>query len=80
MYASDVLERGEKEKKLSVRAHEDIKRTMTGAAVDWEPMVLCGDPVEKIKIMEASVRKWNRIIAGKGTDGGVLDCPPCRIF
>ncbi len=33
-----------------------------------------------ISIMEASVRKWNRIIAGKGSDGGVLDCPPCRIF
>lgn len=36
--------------------------------------------MNKIKIMEASVRKWNRIIAGKGSDGGVLDCPPCRIF
>jgi hypothetical protein len=33
-----------------------------------------------IRIMEASVRKWNRIIEGKGSDGGVLDCPPCRIF
>lgn len=30
--------------------------------------------------MEASVAKWERIIAGKGRDGGVLDCPPCRIF
>lgn len=30
--------------------------------------------------MEASVRKWNRIIAGKGSDGGVIDCPPCKIF
>jgi hypothetical protein len=30
--------------------------------------------------MEASVRKWERIIDGKGSDGGVLDCPPCRIF
>ena len=36
--------------------------------------------MNKLKIMEASVRKWNRIIAGKGTDGGILDCPPCRIF
>ncbi len=36
--------------------------------------------MNKIKIMESSVRKWNRIIAGKGTDGGVLDCPPCRIY
>jgi hypothetical protein len=36
--------------------------------------------VNKIKIMEASVRKWDRIIAGKGADGGVLDCPPCRLF
>ena len=26
------------------------------------------------------MRKWNRIIAGKGSDGGVLDCPPCRLF
>ena len=36
--------------------------------------------MNKITIMEASVRKWNRIIDGKGSDGGVLDCPPCRIF
>ena len=36
--------------------------------------------MNKIKIMEASVRKWDRIIAGKGGDGGVLDCPPCRIY
>lgn len=36
--------------------------------------------INKIKIMESSVRKWNRIIEGKGSDGGVLDCPPCRIF
>lgn len=36
--------------------------------------------MNKIKIMEASVRKWNRIIAGEGSDGGVLDCPPCRIY
>lgn len=30
--------------------------------------------------MESSVRKWERIIEGKSSDGGVLDCPPCRIF
>jgi hypothetical protein len=36
--------------------------------------------MDKIKIMEASVEKWNRIIAGEGSDGGVVDCPPCRIF
>lgn len=36
--------------------------------------------MNKISIMEASVRKWDRIIAGKSSDGGVLDCPPCRIF
>ena len=36
--------------------------------------------MNKIKIMEASVRKWQRIIDGKGSDGGVLDCPPCRIY
>lgn len=36
--------------------------------------------MNKIQIMESSVRKWNRIIAEKGADGGVLDCPPCRIF
>lgn len=34
----------------------------------------------KVSIMEASVKKWQRIIDGKGSDGGVLDCPPCRIF
>lgn len=36
--------------------------------------------MNKIRIMEASVRKWQRIIDGKGSDGGVLDCPPCRLF
>jgi len=36
--------------------------------------------MNKLSIMKASVAKWNRIIAGKGSDGGVLDCPPCRIF
>jgi hypothetical protein len=36
--------------------------------------------MNKLKIMRASVAKWNRIIAGEGADGGVLDCPPCRIY
>ncbi len=36
--------------------------------------------MNKISIMQASVRKWERIIAGKGSDGGILDCPPCRLF
>jgi hypothetical protein len=36
--------------------------------------------MNKISIMEASVRKWQRIIDGKSSDGGVLDCPPCRIY
>jgi hypothetical protein len=36
--------------------------------------------MNKITIMESSVRKWERIIAGRGSDGGVLDCPPCRLF
>ena len=34
--------------------------------------------MNKIKIMEAAVKKWQRIIDKKGSDGGVLDCPPCR--
>jgi hypothetical protein len=33
-----------------------------------------------ISIMESSVAKWNRILAGEQSDGGVLDCPPCRIY
>lgn len=36
--------------------------------------------MNKISIMEAAVRKWERIIAGRGSDGGVWDCPPCRIY
>ncbi len=36
--------------------------------------------MNKLKIMRASVRKWNKIIHEGGSDGGVLDCPPCRIF
>ncbi len=30
--------------------------------------------------MESSVRKWEKIIHENKADGGVLDCPPCRIF
>jgi hypothetical protein len=33
-----------------------------------------------LNIMKASVKKWERIIAGQASDGGVLDCPPCRIY
>jgi hypothetical protein len=36
--------------------------------------------MDKISVMEASVIKWEKIIAGKRSDGGVWDCPPCRIF
>ena len=36
--------------------------------------------MNKIKIMESSVRKWEKIIHENKSDGGVLDCPPCRIF
>ncbi len=36
--------------------------------------------MNKIRVMESSVAKWQRIIDGKGTDGGVIDCPPCRIY
>ncbi|MCP4105847.1 MAG: hypothetical protein GY749_09965 [Desulfobacteraceae bacterium] len=36
--------------------------------------------MNKIKIMESSVAKWEKIIEGKSSDGGVIDCPPCRIF
>ena len=36
--------------------------------------------LNKIKIMQSSVAKWNKIIEGQGSDGGVLDCPPCRIY
>lgn len=38
------------------------------------------DMMNKIKIMEAAVLKWDAIIAGQRADNGVLDCPPCRIF
>jgi len=36
--------------------------------------------MDKISIMKSSVKKWEGIIAGKRSDGGVLDCPPCRLF
>jgi hypothetical protein len=36
--------------------------------------------MNKISIMKSAVAKWNRILAGRTSDGGVLDCPPCRIF
>ncbi len=36
--------------------------------------------MDKIRLMQASARKWQRIIEGRRSDGGVVDCPPCRIF
>lgn len=36
--------------------------------------------MDMIRVMEASVRKWQAIIEGKRADGGVWDCPPCRLF
>jgi dienelactone hydrolase len=36
--------------------------------------------LNKIKMMESSMEKWERIIAGKRSDSGVVDCPPCRIY
>ncbi len=36
--------------------------------------------INRISVMESSVAKWERIIAGKSSDGGVIDCPPCRIY
>lgn len=39
-----------------------------------------GEMINKIKVMKSSVEKWNRIMAGKASDGGVIDCPPCRIY
>ncbi len=36
--------------------------------------------MNKLSIMESSVKKWQRIIDGESSDGGVIDCPPCRIF
>ena len=52
----------------------------TGSVSGSDPTASIGGVMNRISIMEASVRKWERIIAGKGTDGGVLDCPPCRVF
>ncbi len=36
--------------------------------------------MNKIAIMEAAVVKWDKIIADNRADGGVYDCPPCRLF
>ena len=36
--------------------------------------------MNRLSIMRASVVKWNKILDKGGSDGGVLDCPPCRIF
>jgi hypothetical protein len=36
--------------------------------------------MNRLSIMKAAVKKWDRILAGSSSDGGVLDCPPCRVF
>jgi hypothetical protein len=36
--------------------------------------------LNKVKIMESSIEKWEKIMAGRRSDSGVMDCPPCRIY
>ncbi len=33
-----------------------------------------------LKALKGSIRKWERIIAGTGTDDGVANCPLCLLF
>src|SRR5690348_14984499 len=33
-----------------------------------------------LKALKGSIRKWERIVAGHGTDEGVDNCPLCKLF
>lgn len=49
LYASDVLERGGKERRLAGQARRNIEESMAGVDVEWEAVVACGEPVEEIR-------------------------------
>lgn len=33
-----------------------------------------------LKALQGSIKKWEKIVAGTGTDGGMADCPLCKLF
>lgn len=36
---------------------------------------------EKTKeALEGSIKKWELIVSGEGTDNGIYDCPLCKLF
>ena len=35
---------------------------------------------ETKEALEGSIRKWELIVSGEGTDNGVYDCPLCKLF
>jgi len=48
LYSTDVLERGEKQQRLARQASEKIETSMSGAGIEWESAISCGEPVEEI--------------------------------
>ncbi len=33
-----------------------------------------------LKALNGSIKKWEKIVAGTGMDGGPLNCPLCQLF
>ncbi len=48
LYATDVLERGQNEKKRSAQADARIRHLMRHADIAWRPMICIGPPVDEI--------------------------------
>jgi len=48
LYATDVLERGQNEKKRSAQAAKRIRQLMSDANIAWKPMICIGSPVDEI--------------------------------
>jgi len=69
LYATDALERGEKQQRLSAQASEKIRNLMTATGIQWEPVVSCGEPVEEISRFVAKKDIDMVIAASHGLSG-----------
>jgi nucleotide-binding universal stress UspA family protein len=69
LYSTDVLERREKQQRLSRMASEKIDISMSGAGIEWEPVISCGEPVEEINRVTTEKRVDMVIAASHGLSG-----------
>lgn len=47
---------------------------------DQRPSVVAPMAPEVLEALRGSIKKWEAIVAGTGTDNGHRDCPLCQMF